>query len=249
MGTGMPQPVVWLPRDAIAAAAERLPVRETVCDWAVKWFARGGASLSGVTALTGVLALTGEVMEVDDGMMLVAPADAIKALGVLMFGEPKEVTTVADRAAIEAAAEQALADLRQRAAQLVGLPRDAAWRVRSTGIADAGYCFKIRAGQASLTLFVTDRVLIAGVKARLRPAASRPLGEIATGLDNQEIALSARLGACRLSMIELAGLATGDVVVLDRALADPADLVIDRLPQRAPCTIAAGANHFDLTLA
>ena len=242
-------PLAWLPRNAIASAVERLPVRDAVSDWAAKWFACGGASLTGLTAVDGDAALTGEVMAIDEGLVLATSGDAAAAIGVLMFGDPDDAATAADRAAIGAAAEQALGDLRQRVAQLVGLPRDAAWRARAASVGDAGYCFTIRVGKASMALIVADRLLIAGIKARLRPVASRPLGVIATSLDRQEIALSARLGASRLSMGELAGLAAGDVVVLDRALADPAELVIDRVPQVAACTIAAGAEHLDLTLA
>lgn len=243
--------VPWLPREAIAAAAGRLALGDAVSDWAAKWFARGGASVAGPTVVTGDTALPGEVMELDDGLMLATPHDAIAALGLSMFGEPGEATTAADRAAIDAVAEQALGDLRHRAAQLAGLPRDAAWRARNAAPGEAGYTFTISTRRAAaLTLFVADRLLISGIRARLRPVpATEALGDVAAGLAPQRISLSARLGECRLATGELAGLAAGDVVILDRFLTDPADLVIDRVPQRAACTISAGTDHLDLTLA
>ena len=98
-------------------------------------------------------------------------------------------------------------------------------------------------------MFVADHLLIAGIKTRLRPVAStRSLGEVADGLAPQVIALSARLGACRLAMGELAALGEGDVVILDRTLSDPATLVVDRVPRPASCSIDVSATHLDLVL-
>jgi flagellar motor switch/type III secretory pathway protein FliN len=242
--------VPWLPANAIAEAARTLQVRETVADWSAKWLGSGSATLSGTEAAARDLRISGTASELDDGLALVIPEDVSAIIGRMMFGIPEGEPTAADFAAISASADTALADLRQRLAQLVGLPRQAGWR-ECDGAGGPGHLFRVRLGQAlqPLVIIVSDSLLVLGIKARLRPdPASTPLGALSEGLAPQTVMLSALLGSCRLSTRELAELGAGDVVVLDRGLNDVVPIAIDGIPQTVGCRVAASDANLVLTL-
>ena len=238
----------WLPRNAIAAAAEQLAVREMVADWAATWFARGGAVLRGMDAIAAGQRLSGAEQAVEDGLGIAVDADATAAIAALMVGSIDATATAADHAAIDAAVVQAIGDLRGRAARLLGLSADVAWRPRADGErSSAGYRFRIALGAATLSIVVADRLLIAAIKGRLRPAASRPpLDAPDAGLAAQAVTISALLGTARLAMGELAALSVGDVVILDRQLTDPALLAVDGDVRQAPCRVSTGGAHLAL---
>lgn len=245
-------PQSWLPANAIDTAAHALPMREAIAEWSAKWFANGSARLLGVEVVNGDGRPAGVALELEDGLVVTVPEPARDAIDALMFGDHHGVATTADRAAIATATDKALADLRTRVAQLVGLSTDAAWRSRLNDVSPIGYCFRVGLGSASQPLAITiARTLLAGmIMARLRPAPTgAPLGAIDAGLAPHPITVSALLGTSHLAMGELTALCPGDVVVLDSALTDPATLVIDRQRQSAWCRIVAGDHHLDLILA
>jgi hypothetical protein len=242
--------VPWLPANAVAEAAQALQVRQTIADWSTKWLGFGSATLSGTEAAARDIRIPGTAFELDDGLALVLPEDAPTIVGRLMFGVAEGEPTAADFAAISVSADKALADLRQRLAQLVGLPREAVWR-GCDGADGPGHLFRVRLGQAlqPLVFVVSDRLLVRGVKARLRPdAASTPLGALAEGLAPQIVTTAALLGTSRLSTRELAELGEGDVVVLDRGLNDVVPIAIDGIPQTVGCRVAASDANLVLTL-
>lgn len=247
----MPVTVPWLPANAVADAAQALQIRQAIADWSAKWLGSGSATLSGTEAAARDVRIPGTASELDDGLTLVMPEDASAIVGRMMFGVPEGLPTTADVAAISACADKALVDLKQRLAQLVGLPRDSVWR-ECDGAGGPGHLFRVRLGQElqPLVIVVSDRLLVGGIKARLRPvAASTPLGSLADGLVPQMVTMSALLGSCRLSTRELAELAEGDVVVLDQGLNDVVPIAIDGMPQTAGCRVAASDDNLDLTLA
>ena len=249
----IPIPTPWLPKDAIAAEAARVPFRELVAGWSATWFARGGVDFGGVEPSGHGHDLDGETTVLNDDLTLAVPEAAIPALGELMFGRPADgaVPTPADRGFVAAAVGRAIDDLRERVAQQFQLPRDAAWRP-GAGAPPAGYGFRIRiTGQGgALTVIVTERLLIAAIKKRLGSARSnRPLGSISEALMHQSIVLSALAGTCSVPMREIVGLDVGDVLVLDRRLDETASLMVDGQVKSSPCRVIAGDTALNLVLA
>lgn len=246
-----PKGLAWLPPNALAAAVERLPIRDTIAAWSAHWFAGPAAELIGVERMGIDARLDGDAFTHDEGMTVIAAEAAGVAVGNAMFGPPDEAATDADRIAIAHAVNAALADLRARFAQLVGMDDKAPWR-QALISTSAGTCFRVRIGKLApaLTIVIGNALLAAAVRNRLPRTAHGPkVRPLAEGLALHPVAVSARLGACMLMTRDLAGLAAGDVIVLDTSLDDPVEIAIDGRPQVARCRVDARDTHLDLTMA
>jgi hypothetical protein len=112
------------------------------------------------------------------------------------------------------------------------------------GIAD-------RAGRPLLDVAIPSFALTAFRKAAISAPRRRaaPLVPLAGAVDEGEVRVVARLGAAVLPLADLAGLATGDVLVLDRAIEDGAELLFS--PRGRPFArgaIQSGGGGFSLLL-
>jgi len=231
----------WLPADAIARGLRDLPLRAAVRGWSAKWFAQGGADVSGDHGHVAPRDLeSGIAWSLDDGLMLVVDDDTPLAVAALMFGAPPEADapTAADRAALEDAAGTCLADLRARLGEAVGLHQP--WRpVTGNAAPHAWWKFRVATGARAMLWIVVSEALVARcVRAGLPPAPSRAAPRsLDAALDVQSVGVSARVGAARLTTSEVAALGVGDLLVLDTALADPARIAVNHRPQPLGCTI------------
>ncbi|HEX4695791.1 FliM/FliN family flagellar motor switch protein [Sphingomonas sp.] len=231
----------WLPADAVARGLRDLPLRAAVRGWSAKWFAHGAADVAGDRVEIALRDLdAGAAWTIEGDMVLSAGEGAPSAVAALMYGTPPDpnALTPADRAALEGAADACLADLRKRLSRELGLDRP--WR-SGTGdpVPHAWWKFRVAAGGATLLrIAVSEALAVRHVRAGLPPADPRPAPRrIAAALDPQPISVSARVGAARLTTGELAALGIGDLLVLDRALGDPASIAVDHRPKPLHCTI------------
>ena len=246
----------WLPRAAIDQGVGAVPCRQVVADWSAKWFARAAATVRGEAAIATALDLQGGTgWDLADGVAIIHAASVEQAVLSLLFGPRDDggPLTASDEAVLQAVVDACLGDLRSRLATAFRLPADAAWRPDLPSADGARrWIWRVEAGQGvSLLRIVVDEALVARrVRAALPPVArGRAPASLAAGLAAQAIAVSARVGGCRLTTAELGGLGLGDVVVLDRALDDPIDLAVDRDPKPRPCTVEDRDGRLTLILA
>lgn len=250
----MTQSRLWLPAEAIRRGVGDVPIRASVRDWASSWFAAGQMDVTGdPMATSGPGKAAGTCWQLADGVVLALATDAEARIAAAMFGAPDDPTslTAADRAALDGAAEACIADLRARLASALRLG-GGAWR---GGAPDDGPPFwwswrvSDRGGSTLLEIALSEELMVRRVRGALAPApAPRDLSSFAVALSDQDVAISALVGRSRLTTTELAGLARGDVLVLDRDLDTPADIAVEHRPKSLRCTVDRHDDRLQLTI-
>lgn len=160
----------------------------------------------------------------DAGLMLGTAPDAAMTVGARVLDVAAGERTPRDRALLEEVAEECLADLRTRLAQLAEAPRAAEWRPL---VPAPGWTATIGGAHGPLALALSDATFAALVRRVLPVAPADPLGSGAAALAAQGVTVSAALGSAGLSVADLQALEIGDVVVLDRPLAAPVPIAVD----------------------
>lgn len=216
----------WLPLDAALGPRVRDPLERAVDDWSGRWFAGARASLASLEPRTaGAPRLAGGWLLHRDAVGVpVEGPDAIRLAGLALGADSEGlVLSEADRDIMGRLAADILADLAATLAGVLGLtagidPSPVACVDPLDG--EAGIILRILdaqgrpLAQAALSLGIVVPFLKAAIKAGPAPALARidgALGPTRTRLD-------IRLGETRLSLGELAGLGSGDVLVLDRTI-------------------------------
>lgn len=249
----------WLPAEAIQRGVRDVPMRASVRDWASSWFALGQAAAGQVDVTGDPVATTepgkarGTCWQLADGVVLALATDAEARIAAAMFGAPDDpaLLTAADRAALDAAAEACIADLRARLASALRLG-GGAWRGGTPdGFPAPWWTWRVadRGGSTLLEIALSEELIARRVRAALAPApAPRDLSSFAAALSDQVVAVSALVGRSRLTTTELAGLARGDVLVLDRDLDKPADIAVEHRPKSLRCTVDRRDDRLQLTI-
>jgi hypothetical protein len=238
----------WLPSGASGGAAIERLLAETCRAWSDHWFARRlmrcdeGAAPCEPMELGRLRAL--DLRFLDEGLGVAPEPGAAAAIPGMMLDEPVEShpRTQADEGLIGRLAEACLDDLGLRLAKAFGLPRTSPWR---RGEADPHLFREARVAAVgpseSQTLI---RILVAPdlVADLIKSAAGRagtavPLQPLGAALAKQPIGLSARVGECSLTLGEFAGLAAGDVLVLDTLLEASLPLAVDGIVRSGGCTV------------
>jgi len=245
----------WLPAEAVQRGVRDMPLRACVRDWASSWFASAQADVSGdPVATTAPGAGRGTCWQLAEDVVLALAADAEARLATLMVGTPDDpaALTVADRALLDGAAQACIADLRTRLAAALRLG-GAAWRGGAPGDGAVAPCWTWRVadgrGITLLEIALTEELIVRRVRAALGPApAPGALASLATAMSDQSVAISALVGRSRLTTTELAGLACGDVLVLDRDLDKPVDIAVEHRPKPLRCTVDRQDDRLQLTI-
>jgi flagellar motor switch/type III secretory pathway protein FliN len=81
------------------------------------------------------------------------------------------------------------------------------------------------------------------------PPARSALATIAHALADQQIAVSAAVGRCRISTSDLAELAPGDVLILDQTLGEPVALAVNRQPNAMRGIVHRADDHLQFVVA
>lgn len=246
----------WLPRDAASGPRVRDALEGAVDAWSDKWFAGARASLAaveprsaGAPYMAGGWLLYGASAAVPDGS-----PDALRLAGLALGADPESlVLSEPDRDIIGRLAAAILADL--AAALCVALGRPLTGNEEATPRADplagdAGIVLGLadargnRLAEAAVPLGALASFLRSSIPARKVP----PLGRMDRALDRTAARLDVRLGETRLTLGDLAGLAPGDVVVLDRTVAAGARVALARGEPFAGAALDAGGPAARLVL-
>ncbi len=248
----------WLPSGALDGGAVERRIAETAEQWSAHWFARRLMRGVGESAWLDQAEL-GRLRDLqlrfaEGGLALALEDDSWMVIARMMLDEPadREADTPADEQLVERLAAACVDDLCDRLAAAFGLGR-AAWR---RGAIDAlpfpeACIFALGPSEKAPTLRVlVARDLVAGtVKSSATPGRKLPpLRPLTEALARQNIGLSALVGRCELSLGELAGLASGDVLVLDAAAGDALPLAIDGVARSGRCEIEQEAGQLRLKI-
>jgi flagellar motor switch protein FliN/FliY len=118
-----------------------------------------------------------------------------------------------------------------------------------SGESQVSRCFQLRTGDRAWTLLIRDDVRPAASKARPAPPAAAaqkaaPPAALNAGLElllDVELEASLRFGSREMPLGEILDLGPGDVVQLDRHVADPVDLLVgDKIVARGEVVLVNG---------
>lgn len=214
----------WLPIDTRPPPGLEALLADVVAGWSARWFKGEGLSVGDLRReARGDLSWRG----LDAGLMLGTAADTALRLGAAMLAVSAADRADADRTLLEEAAEACLLDLRERLAALAGVAPAAAWRPT---VRAPGWCAAIGDPTAQLALALTDPLFATLVTRALPAPAALPLGSGARALAAAQVRVSAAVGGAALRVADLRALEIGDVVVLDRPLAEAVPIALDGRP-------------------
>jgi hypothetical protein len=245
----------WLPAEAVQRAVRDVALRTCVREWAAAWFAARPADLAGDPA-TGPQPgqSRGACWQLADGVILSLAEDAEARIAAMMFGAPDDAAslTSADRDALDAGGAACIADLRNRLVASLRLDGGGSWR---SGTVEPGigswWTWRVADGgrEGLLQIALSEDLIVRRARAALPPIpAGKSLAPLAAALADQPVTVSALVGRSRLTTTELAGLAVGDVLLLDRDLTAAVDIAIGHRPKPLRCTIDRQDDRLQLTI-
>lgn len=248
----------WLPAEALEGGAVPALVEGAVGAWASKWFSRAQPRAGSFAVRAGKAdvraggwRLAGKV-----GAALSA-AQVLRVAGLATNAQPERlVLSETDRDIIGRLAAEIVADLARTIGTALGL--DPAGAGEADPLSDpfgggGGLQFVIgdTGGEPLADIAIPAAALIAFRKAGIPESRRRlaPLAPTAAAVEAMQVRVSARLGAATLPLGELAGLAAGDVLVLDRSVEDGAELSLGTHARPfARGEIVSGGRGFSLRL-
>ena len=238
----------WLPSGALGGGAVDRLLAETTGQWSDQWFARRLMRAVGETASLDRAELGRmrdlQLRYVEGGLALALEDDAATVIARMMLDESpdRRAVTEADEELVERLATGCIDDLCNRLAGAFGLGRTQSWRRGGIdGLPFAEACvFALGPSDNAPTIRVlVSHELVAGiVRSSAKPARKAlPLRPLAEALAKQSVDVSAVVGRCELSLGELAGLAPGDVLVLDASTGGTLPLAINGDARSGRCAI------------
>lgn len=248
----------WLPAEAMDSAPVRALVAEAAGRWSSKWFARADPSVgafearrSGTERRSGGWRVGAAVATAQ------TPAESVRLAASALGAELERlVLSETERDIVTRFAGEIAADLAATIERALGLDPVAPGEILQSpdpfeGAGGLRFCIADRTGRSMLDVAIPSFALAAFRKAAIRAPRRRnaPLVPLAGAVDEGPVRVVARLGAVILPLGELAGLAAGDVLVLDRAIEDGAELAFS--PRGRPFArgaIQAGGGEFSLLL-
>jgi hypothetical protein len=248
----------WLPAEAAACAAVRRLVGEAVGQWGPKWFARAEPRAAGFEIRKGAAARrTGGWQAAGAVATWLAASETVRLAGLALGAEPGPlVLSEADRDLIGRFTGSIAGDLAGTIESALGIdPTEAGApvSVEDPFAGGGGLLFSVndRGERPLLQVAIPAAALVPFLKAAIAPARRRPapLARLGGAFESAAVRIEARLGAVTLPLGELAGLAKGDVLILDRAVEDGAELALCP-PGRpfAQATIVPGDSGISLLL-
>jgi flagellar motor switch/type III secretory pathway protein FliN len=214
----------WLPDGALPGRALSAALEEAVERWSKAWFADRPLALRRIDSA--------------------APAPCgggTLARRALAAGAQDQAGTPADTALLAALERRILADLEETALGAVTGRRPAS--------AEAVLSVQVGDSDGDLASVAISREAAIRFRKGAMPAPrKRPqVAQRRRALGSVRVAVEARLGSAEVALAELRSLAPGDVIVLDRALSEPAELKVrGRLLARA--TVDEAEDGMTLTI-
>lgn len=247
----------WLPADTTAPVAAAGALADLVAAWSGEWFAgepyRAGGFARAAELRKEPRPAGWQVLEA--GLAVGTKAgDGVERIGAQILGLTRSAMArpPADSALLNEVGGTCLADLRAGLAKLFGCGDGAAWRVREAGGQGGGARqIEISGSSGPAVLVQVSAALYARFVRQWLPASAPagPLGDARRALAPLPLSLSALLGTCRISALELSELAADDVLVLDRALDEPLRLAAEGAPlSRGSCSISEAGGTLALAI-
>lgn len=252
----------WLPQEALRAGHVDRLIAEVTEQWSYKWFADRTVTRRGALAKVRPGTAVRENLEfyiLEDGLAVASQDTARMAIAAAMLDAVVDLAKArpADRQLLDRLSASCIADLRSRLSQAFKLGQNARWqpaeRLGVLPFDDVRSCalgFDGEDGEPLLYLYFCGDIEIALIKSIVSclPAVRGTLQPLSVGLASQPIALSALLGRCDLTVAELKGLSEGDVIVLDRELDAPLEIVVDGQVKHGQCTVEQEGDQLRLKI-
>jgi hypothetical protein len=221
----------WIPAEAMRAGPIRRAIGAAVDEWSRRWFAGTALSADRFEARDGAPE-AGPAWRGPGGAVALAAGipERTRIAGLALGAEPEGlVLSEVDRDIIGRFAATIVDDLACALETAFGVAADEEIG-REDALAGDRLAFTVtdNAGGAVLRGAVARPVLALFLKAAL-PAPRRrgaPAARLGRAIGATRVRLEARLGGARLALGELAGLAPGDVLMLDRPVEAGADLAL-----------------------
>ncbi|PJI88456.1 hypothetical protein DAH55_13970 [Sphingomonas koreensis] len=247
----MTDATLWLPPGTSFGRLDRR-IAQVVHGWSRVWFGGDADIVPGGTQREAVWSKA-RPQQCGRGGWLLVPDEATRTLGRLALHlEPGAQETEADRATLDSVGADCLKALGE--ALLADLEIESV-KPEEVNLAApvAGAIWKIEYARSALRLgFLLQEAERAALLLRLMPPAERrpPVVAPDVALAPLEVALTASLGTCGVTLAELRSLSTGDVLVLDRDLSATSPLAIDgSRASSGSCAIAREADRLLLEIA
>jgi Type III flagellar switch regulator (C-ring) FliN C-term len=216
----------WLPPGAATGPRVRNALAEGVDAWADKWFAGARLSLAaieprsaGAPRIGGGWLLQSETVAVPAD-----PPEAIRLAGLALGAHPENlVLSEPDRDILGRLAKTILADLAVTLSTALGVINTAGAGTRAVPDpldGDAGIMVRIidASGRPLTQAAVPLAALVPFIRAGIPARPGSALAPVGRAVERTSTRVEVRLGESRLSLGDLAGLAAGDVLVLDRTI-------------------------------
>ena len=238
----------WLPSGALGGGAVDRMLAETTGQWSDHWFARRLMRPVGESAWLDRAELGRmrdlQLRYLDSGLALALEDDSALVIARMMLDEPpdRQARTDADGQLVERLATACIEDLCARLAAAFAVGRGQAWRrggIDALPFAEACvFALGPTENSPTIRVLVAHELVASIVRSSAQPARKpAPLRPLAEALARQKVGVSAVMGRCELSLGEFAGLAPGDVLVLDAATAGTLPLAIDGTARSGRCAV------------
>ena len=206
----------WLPKDAFTEERILQVLANSVAAWSANWFARARVAVSEISQDSHAALTTERRFALE--MSLDGKRRLLNAL--LDVDLSRESGREGDSRVLSALAVHVVEDLGERIDALLSV--DAAGssgRVINVGLAIEGW--------AIVTLLIAEEALVPLIKAGIEAAAPQcPVSSREAALGRTRLVAHAVLGRTELGLSDLKELNAGDVLVLDRGLSEPVELLL-----------------------
>ena len=226
----------WLPPGAAESGAARRLVDEAVGQWSAKWFVRAEAVAAGHATARGAAPRRQSGWRSAGAVATSqSAAEALRLAGLALGADPEQlVLSEADRDLIDRFSAMVAADLASSLEQGFGIDAAAAAAAPAEDpfAGDGGLAFTVsdRAERPLLQVAIPAAALVPFLKGAMAAPRRRgaPVARLGRAFESTPVAIEARLGTTTLPLGELAGLAVGDVLILDRMVEEGAELAFAR---------------------
>jgi hypothetical protein len=230
------EPRLWLPAGALDCAPVRAAAVGAVEAWSRKWLAGAQAAAAGFEACSGPAPRRAPPWRLHGpGLALaLSGADMLRLAGLALGTDvERRVLSEVDRDMIGRLAAAAAADLARMLETAFGVAPAGAGEPAAADdpfAGGGGLVIAVRDGEGRPLLHaaLAGAAIVPFAKAAIRTDKRRQpaLARLGRAIGSTSIRVEARLGAAALGLGDLAALAVGDVLILDRAIDDGVALML-----------------------
>ena len=227
----------WLPAGTGARPDVRRVIDDAIKEWSQRWIAaqkiRPLRWRSAHDSPAAGAALPAEWTTPGGGVAI--DLQQRRRDAVLAAALDADIATVAinerDRQLLDSLTNDMMADLAARIEKALG--QSVGSPISDPGVGNAGMALFVDLsgtnGTVLLSVAIPDQLLVRFVKNAIARRSRPPLtGHYAAAIADVRLVIEATLGHASIPLGDLRALARGDVIILDRPLADPVDLALAR---------------------